>query len=50
MTYDLEERSKELFKFNPHLQQSWIKAIDYLRTQSKRGWILDSSGVKTVQQ
>lgn len=44
MKYNLNERAIELFKDNQSLQQKWIAAVEYLRT-SKRGWVLDSSGV-----
>lgn len=45
MNYNLTDRAKELHKDNEHLQSKWISAVNYLRTQSERWWILDSQGV-----
>lgn len=27
--------------YPPPLQEKWIRAINWLRTRSKRGWVLD---------
>lgn len=41
----LQEQSEKLFPddlpYYEHNRSQWLKAVNYLRTQSKTGWILD---------
>lgn len=41
----LQEQSEKLFPddlpYSSYNRSQWLKAVNYLRTQSKTGWILD---------
>jgi len=38
---DLILQARQLHSKSPYLQQKWIEAIQFLRKQSKRGWVYD---------
>lgn len=54
MRYNLQERATQIYKDHDHNQTQWINAINYLRKESKQGWLLDKNiphkGKSTLSQ
>ena len=46
----LSIRAAELFPESQDLQLKWIKAVHYLRNQSKKGWAIDKMILKSPEE
>ena len=46
----LSIRAAELFPNSEHNQLHWIKAVHYLRNQSKKGWAIDKMILKSPEE
>jgi len=42
----LTDHARQLYPYSPYLQEHWIKAVTFLREQTKKGWTLDQKMVK----
>jgi hypothetical protein len=53
VSLSLVNRAQELFPQSPNLQLKWLKAVSYLRNESKIGWLYDRwlfSGTHTIMR
>lgn len=46
----LEQKAERFYKDNKYLQEGWLKAVNYLRNESKKGWLLDAQVTRKETQ
>lgn len=47
---NLLERAATLWPENPELRRKWLAAVNYLRHESKKGWVVDKQTAKIPEQ